>query len=151
MPAAIEATAIRDGDHYIVNANKVFVTNGAAADICLVFARTDPEAGARGISVIVAERGTPGYGVGDTEDLSGVRANPVCSIRFNDCRIPAENLLGKDGAGLAIGLAALDAGRIGIAAQAVGIAAARPGRSRALCQTAASVQTAHCPAPGRSR
>ncbi len=120
----IEATAVRDGDHYLVNANKVFVTNGGIADICLMFVRTDPAAGHKGISVLVAERGIPGFVVGDLEDLCGVRANPVCSIRLYDCRIPVANLLAEEGMGLRIGLAALDAGRIGIAAQAVGIAQA---------------------------
>jgi butyryl-CoA dehydrogenase len=122
--AGIEATAIRDGDHYVVNANKVFVTNGGVADICLLFVRTAPEAGRKGMSVIVAERGTPGFVVGDLEDLCGMRANPVSSIRLYDCRLPARNLLGKEGMGLRIGLEALDTGRIGIAAQALGIAQA---------------------------
>jgi alkylation response protein AidB-like acyl-CoA dehydrogenase len=122
--AGIEATALRDNDHYVVNANKVLVTNGGVADVCLLFVRTDPKAGRKGISVIIAERGTAGFVVGDLEDLCGMRANPVSSIRLYDCRIPAENLLAKEGMGLRIGLAALDAGRIGIAAQAVGIAQA---------------------------
>ena len=121
---AIEATAVRDGDHFIVNANKVYVTNGGVADVCLVFARTDPAAGRKGISTIIVERGTPGFFVGDLEDLCGMRANPVSTIRLNDCRVPVANLLGKPGAGLRIGLDALDTGRIGIAAQAVGICAA---------------------------
>ncbi|MBW2616586.1 MAG: acyl-CoA dehydrogenase family protein [Deltaproteobacteria bacterium] len=120
--AGIEATAIRDGDHYVVNANKVFVTNGGIADVCLVFVRTDPNKGPKGISVIVAERGTPGFVVGDLEDQCGMRANPVSSIRLYDCRLPVENLLGKEGMGLRIGLSGLDTGRIGIASQAVGIA-----------------------------
>jgi butyryl-CoA dehydrogenase len=122
--AGIEATALRDNDHYVVNANKVLVTNGGVADVCLLFVRTDPKAGRKGISVIIAERGTAGFVVGDLEDLCGMRANPVSSIRLYDCRIPADNLLAKEGMGLRIGLAALDAGRIGIAAQAVGIAQA---------------------------
>jgi len=122
--SAIESTAIREGDAYVVNANKVWVTNGGVADICLIFVRTDPEAGRKGISVIVAERGTPGFVVGDLEDLCGVRANQVSSIRLYDCRIPSSHILGKEGIGLRIGLTALDSGRIGIAAQAVGIAQA---------------------------
>ena len=122
--AGIEATAVREDHHYVVNANKVFVTNGGVADVCLVFVRTDPGAGPKGISVIIVERGTPGFVVGDLENLLGVRANPVSSIRLYDCRIPAENLLGKEGTGLRIGLSALDSGRMGIAAQAVGIAQA---------------------------
>jgi len=122
--AGIEATAIRNGDHFVLNANKVFVTNGGVTDICLIFARTDPNAGRRGISVVVAERGTPGFVVGDVEDLCGMRANPVSSIRLYDCKVPAENLIGKEGMGLQVGLAALDTGRVGIAAQSVGIAQA---------------------------
>jgi butyryl-CoA dehydrogenase len=120
--SGIEATAIKNEDHYLINANKVFVTNGGVADTCLIFARTDPAAGRKGISVVVAERGTSGFVVGELEDLCGVRANPVCSIRLYDCKVPMGNLLGKEGMGLRIGLAALDAGRIGIAAQSVGIA-----------------------------
>lgn len=122
--SSIEATAIKAGDHYVVNANKVFVTNGGVADTCLMFVRTDPSAGPKGISVIVAEKGTPGFMVGEMENLSGMRANPVTTIRLTECRIPADNLLAGEGKGLGIGLAALDTGRIGIAAQAVGIAQA---------------------------
>jgi butyryl-CoA dehydrogenase len=121
---AVSATAIMDADQYVLNANKVFVTNGGVADICLIFARTDPDAGRKGISVVVAERGVPGFVVGDLEDLCGMRANPVSSIRLYDCRVPRDHLLGRQGQGLQIGMAALDTGRMGIAAQAVGIAQA---------------------------
>jgi len=122
--SGIEATALRDGDHYVINANKVFVTNGGVADICLIFARTDPDAGRKGISVLVAERGTPGFVTGELEDLSGMRANPVSSIRLTDCRVPVGNLLGREGIGLEVGRKGLDTGRMGIAAQALGIAQA---------------------------
>ena len=122
--AGIESTALWDGNDYVVNANKVFVTNGGVADICLLFVQTKPASDGKEISVVVAERGTRGFVVGDLEDLCGMRANPVSSIRLYDCRLPAENLLGREGMGLKIGLAALDTGRMGIAAQSVGIAQA---------------------------
>ena len=120
----IESTAIKDGENYVVNANKVFVTNGGVADICLIFVQTNPGADGKEMSVVVAERGTPGFVVGDLEDLCGMRANPVSSIRLYDCRVPVKNLLSKEGEGLRIGLTALDTGRMGIAAQSAGISQA---------------------------
>ena len=117
----IESTAIKDGGNYVVNANKVFVTNGGVADICLIFVQTNPGAERKEMSVVVAERGTPGFVVGDLEDLCGMRANPVSSIRLYDCRVPVKSLLGNEGQGLRIGLTALDTGRMGIAAQSAGI------------------------------
>ena len=119
--AGIESTAFLDGGSYVLNANKVFVTNGGVADICLIFVQTNPGATRREISVVVAERGTQGFVVGDLEDLCGMRANPVSSIRLYDCKVPRNNLLGNEGQGLKIGLAALDTGRMGVAAQSVGI------------------------------
>ena len=122
--SGIESTAIPDDKGYVINANKVYVTNGAVADICLIFARTDPSAGRKGISVVIAERGMEGFSSGELEDMCGMRPNPVTSIRLYDCRVPKDNLLGKEGMGLRIGLAGLDTGRIGIAAQALGISCA---------------------------
>jgi len=97
------------------------VTNGGIADICLIFVQTNPSADRKEMSVVVAERGTPGFVVGDLEDLCGMRANPVSSIRLYDCRVSVKNLLGEEGQGLRIGLTALDTGRMGIAAQSAGI------------------------------
>jgi butyryl-CoA dehydrogenase len=122
--SGLESTAMREGDHYVVNANKVLITNGAIADTCLMFVKTDRTAGYKGLSVIVVERGTSGFEVGDLENLSGNRANQVSSIRLSDCRVPVENILGREGMGMKIGLVALDTGRIGIGAQALGIAQA---------------------------
>lgn len=119
---AIEATAIAEGGDYITNANKVFVTNGSVADTLLIFVSVDPENVKRGMSVLIVERGTPGFAVGILEDSCGMRANPVSSVILSDCRIPKANLLGEEGQGFKIAMAALETGRIGIAAQALGIA-----------------------------
>ena len=118
---AIEATALRDGDAYVVNANKIFVTNGGVADTLIIFASVDPGNVKKGFSAVLVERGTPGFEVGVLENNCGMRANPVCSILLTDCRVPKTNLLGQEGDGFKIAMAALDTGRIGIAAQAVGI------------------------------
>ncbi len=122
--SGIESEAISKDRYYVINGSKAFVTNGGVAGIYLIFARTNPNNGNKGISVLIVERGTPGLIVGDLEELCGVRANPVSSVRLNDCEVPSQNLLGREGAGLSIGFAALDIGRIGIAAQAAGIARA---------------------------
>lgn len=119
---AIESTAIREGDDYIVNANKIFVTNGGVADILIIFTSVIPGNVKKGFSAIIVERGVPGFEVGALEDNCGMRANPVCSILLTDCRVPRSNLLGNEGEGFKIAMTALDTGRIGIAAQAVGIA-----------------------------
>jgi alkylation response protein AidB-like acyl-CoA dehydrogenase len=118
---AIESTAIEDGDSYVVNANKIFVTNGGVADILIIFASVIPGNVKKGFSAIVVERGTRGFEVGLLENNCGMRANPVSSIVLTDCRVPKANLLGQEGGGFKIAMAALDTGRIGIAAQAVGI------------------------------
>jgi len=121
---AIESTALRDGDSYVINANKIFVTNGGVADILIIFTSVDPGNVKKGFSAIVVERGAPGFEVGLLENSCGMRANPVTSITLNDCRVPKTNLLGGEGEGFKVAMEALDNGRIGIAAQAVGIAQA---------------------------
>lgn len=121
---AIESTAIADGNSYLVNANKIFVTNGGVADISIIFVSVTPGDAKKGFSAILVERGTPGFEVGLLENICGMRANPVTSIVLTDCRVPKNNLLGQEGEGFRIAMAALDTGRIGIAAQAVGIAQA---------------------------
>ena len=118
---AIESTAVRDGDSYVVNANKIFVTNGGVADTLIIFASVNPDDVKKGFSAIVVERGTPGFEVGLLENNCGMRANPVSSIILTDCRVPQANLLGQEGDGFKIAMAGLDTGRVGIAAQAVGI------------------------------
>jgi butyryl-CoA dehydrogenase len=121
---AVETTAVYDGGHYILNGTKVFVTNGGVCGLALTFAITDLDDPRTSSGVFMVERGTPGFSVGELEDLCGMRANPVSSLFFEDVRIPEANVLGRVGEGMKIGLAALDTGRIGIAAQALGIAQA---------------------------
>ncbi|MEW6440645.1 MAG: acyl-CoA dehydrogenase family protein [bacterium] len=122
--ASIEATAVPEGDDYVLNANKIFVTNGALAGVAVVLARSEAREVKKGMSLFIVERGLRGFSVGSLEDLCGMRANPVCSLLMTDCRVPRQNLLGVPGEGVRMALETLDVGRIGIAAQAVGIAQA---------------------------
>ncbi len=120
--AGIQARAIRDGNVYKLNGTKTWVTNGSAAGVLIVFAKTDPAAGGKGISAFLVEPGFAGLRVGRHEDKMGQRSSPSVEILLNDCVVPVENRLGEGGQGLKIALSALDGGRIGIAAQAVGLA-----------------------------
>jgi len=115
-------TAVRDGDYYIINGLKCFSTNGPLADYYVVYALTEPEKGAKGLSAFVLETKTPGCSVGHIEDKSGIKSAQVSEMIFENCRIPAENLLGKEGDGFKIAMKTLDGGRIGVAAQGLGIA-----------------------------
>jgi butyryl-CoA dehydrogenase len=120
----VETTAVREGNGYVINGTKIFVTNGGVCGTALIFAVTDPQNPQRSAGVFIVERDTPGFSVGEIEDLCGMRANPVSSLFLEDCRVPETNLLGRVGDGLKIGLVTLDTGRIGVAAQALGIAQA---------------------------
>jgi len=119
---AMLTTATRDGDSYILNGVKNWVTSGISSDYVVVFAKTDKDAGHRGISAFVVEKGLPGFTTGKKEDKLGIRGSDTCELIFENCRIPAENLIGEEGQGFKIALATLDVGRIGIASQALGIA-----------------------------
>ncbi len=120
--AGIQSTAVREGDSYKLNGTKTWVTNGSHAGLYIIFAKTDAAAAGKGISAFLAEPGAPGLKIGRHEDKMGQRSSPSVEILLNDCVVPAKNRLGDEGAGLKIALSALDGGRIGIAAQAVGLA-----------------------------
>ena len=120
--AALTTTAVRDGDGWVLNGTKLFVTNGSWAGLYVVYARTDPEAPkAKGISAFLVPRTTPGLSVGKKEKKTGIRGSSTTEIIFENCRVPASNLLGEQGKGFHLAMDTLDGGRIGIAAQAVGI------------------------------
>ena len=120
--AAVKTTALKDGDHYILNGTKCFITGGGQADQVVVFALTDPSKGLKGLSALVVDKGMPGFSIGKIEDKMGIRASETVELIFDNCRVPAENLVGKEGAGFKIAMTALDGARIGVAAQALGIA-----------------------------
>lgn len=120
--AAVKTTAIPDGDEYVLNGTKCFITGGGQADFVVVFALTDPSKGIRGLSAIVVPKGTPGFSVGKIEDKMGIRASETVELIFDNCRVPKENLVGKEGKGFKMAMIALDGARIGVAAQAFGIA-----------------------------
>lgn len=120
--AGQQTTAVLDGDNYILNGSKIFITNGGVADTFIVFAMTDKSQGTRGISAFIVEKGFPGFSIGKKEDKLGIRASSTTELIFENCIVPKENLIGKEGKGFGIAMKTLDGGRIGIAAQALGIA-----------------------------
>lgn len=116
-----QTTAVLEGDHYVLNGSKIFITNAAAADVFIIFAMTDKKAGNHGISAFIVERSFPGFSIGKHEKKMGIRGSSTCELVMEDCIVPKENLLGKLGKGFKIAMQTLDGGRIGIAAQALGI------------------------------
>ena len=120
--AAIQERATRSGDDYLLNGTKIWVSNGGYSGVYVVFAKTDPAAGARGVTAFLVEPSFPGFRISRYEDKMGLHLSRTAEIVFEDCRVPASNRLGEEGQGLKIALEALDSGRIGIAAQSVGIA-----------------------------
>jgi alkylation response protein AidB-like acyl-CoA dehydrogenase len=119
---AAKSTAKLEGDHYVLNGTKCFCSNGKAAEIYSLFFTTNPSRGARGVSCFIVEKGTPGFEFGRKEEKMGIRANWTYQLEFNNCKIPKENLIGKEGIGLLIAQTTFDISRPGVAAQALGIA-----------------------------
>ncbi len=121
-PASMETTAELKGKHYILNGTKIFITNGGSADIVIVMASTDRSKRSRGITSFIVEKGTKGFYVGTKENKIGIRGSDTCELIFENCAVPAENVLGSPGDGLVSALTTLDTGRIGVGAQALGVA-----------------------------
>ena len=117
-----QTKAVLEGDHYVLNGSKIFITNGGKADIYIIFAMTDKSKGTRGISAFIVEKDFPGFRIGTKEKKMGIRGSSTTELIFENCIVPKENLLGKEGQGFKIAMQTLDGGRIGIAAQALGIA-----------------------------
>ncbi|MEW6557605.1 MAG: acyl-CoA dehydrogenase family protein [Elusimicrobiota bacterium] len=119
---ATKTTAKKEGDYYILNGTKCFITNGGVAEVYTIIAITDKTKGSRGASAFIVEKGTPGFSFGKKENKMGIRASATCELIFQDCKVPKENLLGKEGAGFIVAMKTLDQSRPGVAAQALGIA-----------------------------
>ncbi len=120
--AALQTKAVKRGETYVINGTKAWITNGGAADAAIVYVNTDPAKGEKGITAILVEKGTPGFKVGKEEKKLGINATACCELVFTDCEVPAANRIGNEGEGYKVALSTLDGGRIGIAAQATGIA-----------------------------
>jgi alkylation response protein AidB-like acyl-CoA dehydrogenase len=118
----MNTTAVRDGDHWVLNGAKNFITHGKSGDVAVVIARTGEKGDSRGMSAFIVEKGTPGFSAGKKENKLGMRASETCELIFDNCRIPAENLIGKEGEGFIQAMQILDGGRISIGALALGIA-----------------------------
>ena len=117
-----QTKAVLEGDHYVLNGSKIFITNGGKADIYIIFAMTDKSKGVKGISAFIVEKDFPGFSIGKKELKMGIRGSSTCELIFENCIVPKENLLGQEGKGFTIAMTTLGGGRVGIAAQALGIA-----------------------------
>lgn len=122
--SSLKSRAVKNGDHYLLNGSKMFITNGGEADVYIVFASTNQKLGSKGISAFIVEKNTPGFVIGKDEKKMGLHGSKTVQLTFEDMKVPAENLLGTEGEGFKIAMANLDVGRIGIAAQSLGIAEA---------------------------
>ncbi len=120
--SAQQTTAVKEGDHYVLNGTKIFITNASYADVFIIMAMTDKSKGTRGISAFIVEKDFPGFSIGKKEKKLGIRGSATCELIMENCIVPAENLLGAEGKGFSIAMKTLDGGRIGIASQALGIA-----------------------------
>jgi alkylation response protein AidB-like acyl-CoA dehydrogenase len=120
--AALQTKATKKGDKYVINGTKAWITNGGAADAAIVYLNTDPSKGEKGITAVVVEKGIPGFKIGKEEKKLGINATACCELIFTDCEVPSTNRIGNEGEGYKVALSTLDGGRIGIAAQATGIA-----------------------------
>ncbi len=120
-PGSLSIRAEDKGDYYLINGTKIFITHGQYADVVNLITRTGQEKGSKGLTAFIVEKGTPGFSIGTREDKMGLRASNTVELLFDDCRVPKENLIGKEGIGFKIAMTALDSGRIGIASQAIGI------------------------------
>ena len=120
--SAQQTMAVKEGDHYVLNGTKIFITNASHADVFIIMAMTDKSKGTRGISAFIVEKDFPGFSIGKKEKKLGIRGSATCELIMENCIVPAENLLGAEGKGFGIAMKTLDGGRIGIASQALGIA-----------------------------
>ena len=119
---SLSTRAVPDGNHFVLNGKKMWITNAKEADVFIIFANANPDAGHRGITAFILERNTPGFSIGKKEDKLGIRASSTCELTLDDCRVPASNILGNLGEGYKVAIQTLNEGRIGIAAQMVGVA-----------------------------
>lgn len=141
-----KSTAVLEGDHYILNGGKIFITNAGFADFFITFAMTDKTQGTKGITAFIIERGMPGFTISEPENKMGLRASSTCELMFDNMKVPVANRLGDEGKGFRIAMATLDGGRIGVAAQAVGLAQGAIDEA-VIYQRAYSVRSPHFSVP----